>query len=227
MNDERRSRRLPWQRLVTGLTILALGILFWLDRIGNVDAHEYLRWWPVAALAMGVAHLLDRRWFGAAIWLIIGMYFGLPLIGFPGAEVWHIIGVWPLLISVGGVMLMMQALRASERPSVNAIAVMAGNVRRVGGRFTGGSAIAVMGGCDIDLTAAQLESGAVIDVLAFWGGIGIRVPRGWKVIDRVAPILGGVEDKTDGASDDAPRLIVRGAAIMGGIDVRHPKESAG
>ena len=86
--------------------------------------------------------------------------------------------------------------------------------------------MAVMGGCEIDLDSVRSASGdATIDVLAFWGGIDIRVPRGWTVVNRVAPILGGFEDKTGGAGPDGPRLVVRGAAIMGGVEVKNQKES--
>jgi hypothetical protein len=99
---------------------------------------------------------------------------------------------------------------------------MAGNNRRIASQnFERGEAVAVMGGCEIDLSPARIAEEAVIDVLAVWGGIEIRVPTGWKVIGRVAPILGGYEDKTAGAPDGAPRLVIRGSAIMGGIEVRN------
>jgi hypothetical protein len=141
-------------------------------------------------------------------------------------QFWRIIGVWPLLISVAGVTLVMQALQRTPADSFHVIAVMAGNSPHIGSQsFRRGEAVAVMGGCEIDLSAAKIVEEAVIDVLAFWGGIEIHVPRGWQVIARVAPILGGFEDKTERAPANAPRLVIRGTAIMGGIEVRHPKAS--
>ena len=89
--------------------------------------------------------------------------------------------------------------------------------------FAGGDAVAVMGGCEINLAAAKIASEAVVDVLAFWGGIEIHVPRGWRIDNHVVAILGGVVDKTDNAPAGAPTLIVRGSAIMGGVEIRHPK----
>jgi len=223
----RLSRETRLQRLIFGLSVLAAGIIFWLDHIGRIDAHDYIRWWPVAAVAMGIAHLLERRWFGAAIWLLFGGYFFLPLIGVSSARMWYVIGVWPLLISVAGVTLMMQAFRRGvENPNFRAIAVMGGNVSKLGTHLDAGEVLAFMGACEVDLSAAQIEGEAIVDVLAFWGGIGIKVPRGWQVVSRVTPILGGCENKTSDAPEGAPRLVVRGSAIMGGIDIRHPKESA-
>src|SRR5262249_32954025 len=80
-------------------------------------------------------------------------------------------------------------------------------------------------GCELDFSSATIDGEAALDVLAFWGGIGIKVPRGWQVVWRVTALLGGYEDKTTAAPAGAPRLIIRGTAIMGGIDVRPPAES--
>ena len=219
----RLTRDSPWQRLVFGLILLGVGVVFWLDQIGTIDARDYYVWWPLALIAVGVANLLERRWFGAAIWSVVGIYSLLPMIGYSRVPLWRILGLWPLMISVAGVTLVMQALRRSGgRPAFRAIAVMAGNNRRIASQnFERGEAVAVMGGCEIDLSPARIVEEAVIDVLAVWGGIEIRVPTGWKVIGKVAPILGGYEDKTAGAPDGAPRLVIRGSAIMGGIEVRN------
>ena len=141
-----------------------------------------------------------------------------------------ILGVWPLLISVGGVTLIRQALAAdgegrARDNSFHSVAVMGGVGRGVASSdFVGGDVVAVMGGCEINLADAKITSEAVIDVLAFWGGIEIHVPRGWRIENHVVAILGGVVDKTDGnAPAGAPTLIIRGSAIMGGVEIRHPK----
>jgi hypothetical protein len=220
--DLRRDPPLP--RLVFGLIILAAGLIFWLDNIGRIDAHDYLEWWPLAPIALGLAHLPHRKWVGAAWWLLVGTYFLLPLLGLPRVGLGRILGLWPLLISAAGATLIVHSLRHHQY-SFSAPAVMAGNVRKVGGTFKGGEAIAVMGGCDLDFASATVEGEAVLDVLAFWGGIGVRVPRGWNVEWRVTSLLGGYDDKASGASvPGAPRLIIRGTAIMGGIDLRNSKE---
>src|SRR5260370_2413217 len=100
---------------------------------------------------------------------------------------------------------------------------MAGNNPHIGSQSSRrGEAVAVMGGCEIDLTAAKIVDEAVIDVLAFWGGIEIRGPRGWQVVAHVAPILGGYEDKTQGAPQNAPRLSILGSAVPGGTEVPQP-----
>lgn len=228
-NSEVRRRRPhrqnnPFTNLVFGFSVLAVGAIFWFDHLGRIEAADYLRWWPAAVLAFGLAHALQRQWAGAIIWTLVGGFFLLPLLGYElTISLWRLFGLWPLVYCAAGGALMAQALRTRNgAPGFHALAVMAGNVRRFGRTdFGGGDAIAVMGACEIDLSSATLPHETTIDVLAFWGGIGIRVPRGWNVIDRTTAILGGVEDKTDEAPENAPRLIVRGTVIMGGLELRH------
>ena len=222
-----------WSRMVTGLIILAAGVVLWLHQIDRLDARDYIEWWPLALLAIGLAHLVERRWAAGAIWIGIGTFFMLPMLGYDRPSVWLVLAVWPLLISVAGVTLIVQALRPrppgpTGNPGFRAVAVMAGNVRRIASPTTGGEAVAVMGGCELEIVPQALFGDEmIIDVLAFWGGINIRIPYGWQVVNQVAPILGGLEDKTAGAPEDAPRLIVRGSAIMAGVEVRNLKDANG
>ena len=80
-----------------------------------------------------------------------------------------------------------------------------------------------MGGCEIDLRPSTIAEGpAVIECFALWGGIDLIVPEDWMVTGKVIPLMGGFEDNTKPATG-GPRkeLIVRGLAIMGGVEVRN------
>jgi predicted membrane protein len=233
MRRDRHDRREnPLARLVTGVAVLAAGIIFWLDQIGRIDAGDYIRWWPLILIAYGLATLAYQRSLGGVVPIIFGLLFLPPMAFLPHLRFSQILGAWPLLISAAGVTLIAQALRPavkdrSREGTFRAIAVMAGSGRKIGaGTLSGGDVIAVMGGCEIDLTAAAINREATIDVLAFWGGIEIVVPVGWHVENRVAPILGAFTDRTaEPIVTTGPALIVRGSAIMGGIEVRNPREA--
>ncbi|HKO55702.1 MAG TPA: DUF5668 domain-containing protein [Thermoanaerobaculia bacterium] len=224
----KRQRDNPWARLVGGLAILAVGVLFWLDHLGRIDAHDYFPWWPLFLIAIGIAHLPQRRWIAAAVYIVLGLAFLPPLPFVPHIRIGEILALWPLLISAGGITLVAQALRpaakdASGSGAFRAFAWMGGSGRTIAAEnFVGGDAVAVMGGCEIDLTNARLEGEAVIDALSFWGGIEIIVPRTWRTEVHVTALLGGMSNRTEPVVD-GPRLIVRGSAIMGGIEVRNPK----
>jgi LiaF transmembrane domain len=107
--------------------------------------------------------------------------------------------------------------------SMSAMAILGGVSRGNNSRaFRRADLLAIMGGCEIDLRQAAINGEAVIDVFAMWGGIEIRVPENWTVVSRVVPLMGGIVDKTrppQGAS--AHRLVLRGCAFMGGIEIKN------
>lgn len=111
------------------------------------------------------------------------------------------------------------------------IAVMSGHSTRgrwrVGGKT---KAVAVMGGCDMDLRRAEIEGPEVeITAFAFWGGIEIIVPEGFDVELRGFSFMGGRSLRLRDVPivRGSPRIIVRGFAVMGGIEVKsRPNRSA-
>jgi predicted membrane protein len=218
-------------QLLIGLLVILIGILFTLDNLRVIDAGDYLRYWPVGLIAIGGLKLWQSRggrglvaalvFTGAGIWLL------LESARIVTVTLWDI---WPMLLVFLGASLVWHGLRGRrERTGVDSsatisgLAVLGGIHRGNNSRaFRGGDLTAILGGCEIDLRQAAIEGEAVLDVFAMWGGIEIRVPEAWSVSGRVVPILGGFEDKTrpsEGAT--AHRLVVRGFAIMGGIEIKN------
>jgi hypothetical protein len=100
--------------------------------------------------------------------------------------------------------------------------------RSDGTPFRGGNLVATLAGCDVDLshtTVAGFE--AAIEATAICGAIKIIVPHGWRVVAKGTQLLGGYGNKTrppeGGSSSTAPRLIVRGLAFLGAVDIVHPQ----
>jgi hypothetical protein len=114
-------------------------------------------------------------------------------------------------------------VRVDGKGSISATALLSGIKRRNSSRaFSGGDVTAIMGSCEIDLRQAAINGDAMLDVLAVWGGIEITVPDDWAVMLDVTALLGAVEDRTRpplGAA--AHRLTIRGAVVMGGVEVRN------
>jgi predicted membrane protein len=100
---------------------------------------------------------------------------------------------------------------------------MGGLQRATASRDFGGAELtALMGGCKIDLSRAQIASGeAVVDVFAMWGGIELTVPEDWTVICRVVPVMGGIEDQTVPPALERQRLVITGLVFMGGIGIKN------
>jgi len=219
-------------KLLVGMFIVAVGLLFLADNLGYLDSDEYLHYWPVILLVVGVVNVLQPHGgLKGAIFLVCGAWILLLNMGIIDLEIRVF---WPLILVGLGAVLVWRAMSGAKGSSsppegsdagstVNAFALMSAVTRRSSSpAFRGGDLTAVMGGCEIDLRQAQLEPGEVtIDTFAVWGGIEIKVPTDWTVIGKVMPIMGGFTDSTRPPRDDTKRLIVKGTAIMGGVEVKN------
>jgi class 3 adenylate cyclase len=111
------------------------------------------------------------------------------------------------------------------------IAVMSGHDTK--GRWRIGdktNAVAIMGGCDMDLRSAEIEGPeVVITAFAFWGGINVIVPEGFDVELVGFSFMGGRSLKLRDVPiiPGSPRIVVRGFAVMGGIEVKSRSSRSG
>lgn len=218
-------------RLVIGVGVLIFGTLLLLDNLDLIEAENLIRFLvPSVLLGIAVAVMAQRSFWGW-FWLAAGLWTLGDALGLIEVDFWDV--VFPAALVVTGILLVSRAFRAPAPPAVertpsdsvvNAFAFMSGNERRIDAQeFRGGNLGAVMGGVELDLRGARLApEGAVIDAFTVWGAIELRVPQDWRVISEVVPLLGAFEDKTRPPVDPTAlrgRLLIRGAAIMAGIEV--------
>jgi class 3 adenylate cyclase len=111
------------------------------------------------------------------------------------------------------------------------VAVMSGSDTkgrwRIGAKTT---AVAVMGGAQLDLRRAEIEGPeVVITAVAFWGGVQITVPEGFDVDLEGFSFMGGRSLKLRDVPlvPGSPRIRIRGFSVMGGIDVRSKPNRSG
>ena len=230
MNGEATFRVTP--RLIIGFGILALGMLWTLDNLDVLESEPITRWWPVILIVIGGVQLLGRRAnrFGPIALLVVGVLLLLDRGGWIDFEINDLI---PLAIAVIGLKLIWDALARRQRTAatigdtdsvVHAFAVMGGVKRQSLSReFRGGDANAIMAGVELDLRNAEIAAGedVVIDAFAMWGGVEIKVPPHWRIVGDVLPVMGAFEDNTRPTGDAGPKVMIRGTAIMGGIEVKN------
>lgn len=236
--ETRRSFRFAPQ-LVLGVIIIIVGVLFTLDNMGVLNAHDYLRYWPVLMIVYGLARIAQPRGtygrFGGAVWLLIGVALLIDRLAFLDIRFGDF---WPLLLVLLGFLVIGRSLAPRTAPSprsgtdspasadnfVSGFALMSGVRRTITSQdFKGGDLTAIMGGCEVDLRHASISSGtAVLDLFALWGGIDIKVPQDWTVVVEGTPFLGGFDDKTlQQPGSSSKRLVIRGTVIMGGADIKN------
>ena len=213
-------------RTSLGLVLIAVGLVLTLDNAGILRTDGVGRWWPLLLIGVGIVKVRQPREDGqraaGVAFLMLGSLFLFT-------SILAVRSAWPLVLVAFGVFLFWQGVEGPPReappitdsPYVSDMALI-GYLKRShhGHDFRGGSVTAVMGGVELDLRKASLTAGtAYLDVVAFWGGIEIKVPAGWTVDARVIPLMGAFENKVDAlaAASGAPRLVVRGHAVMGAV----------
>jgi hypothetical protein len=226
---ERHTRLSP--QLVLGLCAIGFGILLTLDNLHVMNFDNVWRFWPAILIVVGILQVL---WAGSTSGLGAGVILAgagsLLLLGNLHYLRFSIEDYWPLILVAVGAGIAWQALEKGHGlatgagDTVTALALLSGVVRSSNSQsFRGGDLTAIMGGCEIDLRQASIsEEEAVIQGLAFWGGIEIKVPEDWSVRSSVIPLLGGFEDKTRPPKDGCAKVLhIKGFAIMGGIEVHN------
>lgn len=111
---------------------------------------------------------------------------------------------------------------SAREETVNAFAFM-GGVRRnvVSPAFRRGNVTAIMGGVVLDMRQAIATGGeTVIEMFAIWGGIEVKVPPDWQVVNEISPIMGGVEDRSLHTHPIRHTLILKGVILMAGVEVK-------
>jgi hypothetical protein len=238
---ERRGPRIP-PRLIVGLAFVAAGVLLALARFTDWNVAPLWSYWPLLLIAIGVSQLVrPQGGRGGGLWLLgLGTWFLGNNLGWWSLRLHDL---FPFAILFVGILILSRAFFGSTRHSgrqgfesaagatVDVFAMMGGALRASNApAFRGGHVTAILGGCELDLRQAALaEEGAVIECFTVWGGIQIAVPEGWSVAMEGTPILGGFADRTvqPPPGGSAQRLVIRGVAIMGGVDVRHRFEREG
>jgi hypothetical protein len=213
-------------RLVIGLAIMLAGFLLAVDSLGLVDAGQVFRYWPLALIAVGVTKLFGDacQRSGAFVWIVAGaalVALNLGWLSFPrvaaivlflvGARIaWNALAPRPAAPAAGGA------------SSLDVVAILGGSKRAVSGDVRGGQAFAFMGGCEIDLRRASMaKDEAVLDLSVFWGGVEVKVPEDWEVVNRGLAVLAGFVDNTRHPAAAQKRLVVTGWAIMGGVEIKN------
>lgn len=108
---------------------------------------------------------------------------------------------------------------------LNLTAVLGGKEVRVDNEcFTGADITAVMGAVELDLRNAIISEDVYVNISAVMGGVDIYVPANTHVVtDGCSTVMGGIDvhpTYVNHVGADAPRIIMTGGCVMGGIDIK-------
>ena len=236
-------------RMWVAIVLVVIGAALLLQQMGVVFPF-WLFTWPMLLIVIGISMGLNHGFRGAG-WLIIilvGSFFLLDdiLTEFPFRRY-----AWPVAIIAVGLVLLLrprhrgrhwgseweqkwkeryqhkwQADTQQSHPAEDFFdsTSIFGGVKKVilSKNFQGGDITCIMGGSEIDLTQADIQGRASIEVTQIFGGTKLIVPSNWKVTTQMTALFGSIEDKrkqpVDTTSDKV--LIIQGVSIFGGIEIR-------
>lgn len=164
--------------------------------------------------------------------LIIGLIFiAIGISSFTNFDIFHYL--WPTIFIFIGIRILMgrrwrhhgrytaHTVGELHQDDINEVAIFSGSARRVtSSAFTGGKAAAIFSGMEVDLTRAKMKGkSAEMELVGVFGGLKLIVPKDWRVVTEGAGVIGGFTNHTSGGTESSPKLIVRGAAIFGGVEI--------
>jgi predicted membrane protein len=230
--------------LVPGLILVAIGALFFLNNLHIIYVREWMAFWPVILIAIGIVKLVDSTSTGGKV--AGGVLFGLGVI-FLGQTFGYIQiqlrDLWPLALIGLGVLLLFnrvehefhlrlpehigaQSKRTSSANTLRMDAVFSGGKRVLTTQdFQGGDIVTIFGGVELDLRqAGMVADSAVLQINAIFGGVEVKIPGTWSADVEGMGIFGAFADNTlqpEPQISNVKRLIVKGGAVFGGVDVKN------
>lgn len=227
----------PQQRILLGAFILIIGVLSLVDNLNIFNTRSLLQFWPTVFIVLGALKIVQAKnnsgYLIGGTLITAGIVMTLNRLGFIS---FNMRDFWPVFLIIGGLLIIFKdrikntremtgsnALSSSGSDSkIDVVAVMSGNQGKISSPdFRGGEITAIMGGVELDLRAASIETEAVLNVFAVWGGIVLKVPNDWTIINNGIAIMGGIDDKSVPAMSSGKRLVITGYAIMGGVEIKN------
>src|SRR5689334_6623107 len=224
-------RRRVRRPIVPALVLIALGVIFLLTENHIIDTSVLWRLWPLVLVIAGAVRIYKHpraAWFPSLTLIVCGLILLAATLGYL-----HVAPrvLWPLVLIGAGLILLWKTLTyesvASPLSSMsreNLTMFGGAEMSFSGNDFEGTQLTAVFGGYKLDLRKAIMKADkAVIDATAIFGGIELLVPTSWNVVLNASPIFGGYTDETTHPEPDrpAPQLIVSGAAVFGGVNIKN------
>lgn len=91
-------------------------------------------------------------------------------------------------------------------------------------KFKGADITNVFGGAEINLSQADMESTATMELTNVFGGTKLIIPPHWEINSELVSVFGSIEDKRpiqpNTAMGEAKILVLRGTTFFGGIDIK-------
>ncbi len=246
---------LSWERgksrgkLVAGVLLLLFGLLYLFRELG-LQIPRWLISWEVILIGIGIVILIRHKfqkmlgYVFVAVGVIFKLYEFYPDLINPRI-------VWPITIIFIGISMIYRAKFGKRREEkwkkmagrsdffglgetevspddfIDGVSIF-GSIKKqvVTKNFKGADLFTLFGGTEINLTQADFQQRALIDLTTIFGGAEIIVPSDWTVQSEMVSIFGGLEDNRLQKNIDEMSnkvLILKGTCVFGGVEIKSYK----
>ena len=220
------------------LIMILVGTFFLMDQlIPGMDIHRFM--WPAIIILVGLIMLIrpkhphwmdpgcQGRWKQRDIerWQRRRARRGYPgMQGFPGEPFGSGTGTGGDTNTGSTTGMGYSSKSFSSEDYIDATTVFGGIHKNILSKnFKGGDITIFMGGAELNLSQADIQGTAALDITQIMCGTKIIVPPNWEVRSQVTSVFGNIEDKRQNISATNPDkvLIIDGSSVFGGIEIRN------
>jgi predicted membrane protein len=188
--------------------------------------HRFRDWGWLVPVAIGSVFLADKFIEDISIeqffWPIIIIFIGLVMIFKPKRSR---DGVWRRWNEKHQEQFSAMNSQNTEEDFINAVTIFGGAKKVIISKdFKGGETTTFFGGVEINLTQADINGRAELELTQVFGGTKLVVPSNWKIqTEELVSGFGGLDDKRKNITTPDPdkTLVLKGTCIFGGIDIKN------
>ncbi len=223
-------------RNLLGFVAIELGILLLLSQFNILSFETFARFIPSQFIIIVLINMIHNRfhnWVGPAISLLVLTFIQLSVLGL--VDRGSILRFWPVALIAIGVAIFMQQRNGNEskafdgtngRNDFDILAMFSGTEQHITSQdFNGGSATAICGGAEINLSHIQVEDKpAVVNVFVLCGGINFKASSDMLIENRTVAIFGGSSDERNQRkqlSGESPDVVIKGFILCGGMGIEN------
>lgn len=238
-------------KVIGGLLVVIAGSLFLAKELGASIPH-WVFTWKMFLIALGLLIAVKHNFRGFA-WLALMLIGGAFLLGdiMPALAIKPLI--WPVVIILFGLFLMFKPRRhrhwhrwqkmhgdktyyyksfscvregeSVHEDTIDSTSFMGGVKKNILSKnFKGGEVTNVFGGAEINLSQADFDGTATLELTNIFGGTKLIIPSNWEISSELTSVLGSIEDKRPvqpKVTGTASKILVlKGTTFFGGIDIK-------
>ena len=235
-------------RIWTGLFLLLIGTAALLKSVFVPTLPEWLFSWQMLLIILGL-FIGVRHNFSTGPWFILILLGSVFLLNEFYPDLIERRYIWPVALIAIGAFLIFKPRRhnwqwkehqgvegeptaplqgidhsAVDLDVLDSTSVFGGTKKTIFSKnFKGGDIVNIFGGAEINLTQADVQGTAVLELTQIFGGTKIVVPPHWDIKPDMAAIFGGIDDKRmiqNTVIDRNKVLVIKGTSIFGGVEIK-------